>query len=278
MPEVCRSFRSSGLGRVNGHSGAPSRTDQSDRAPATLACLGSVLLAFVILLSAACKSRHTAAAPAVPRPDPAQGTWVDLRPQMELRVENAYYKEGALKRGLAGFLGTEIARYQVRRAGLRLMAVEAVLTQRPRDQLPVQQLLPTSKMRYRYYRFFYAVVFSKRREEGGAVLLGARSTDELGRLGARLLSDPESICTNQSNQCTVFPPACTVALEIEIVVNGAPRTVSWGSLLATLEPKPEHFELLRRSASGLDTPLEIDFNDPRALRTPLMPGDQINWK
>ena len=95
---------------------------------------------------------------------------------MELRIENAYYREGAVKHGIVGFLGTEITRYQVRPRGLGLIAVEATLPQRPRDQPPVQQLLRTSHMHYRYYRFFYAVVFSKRRETGGAVLLGAESS------------------------------------------------------------------------------------------------------
>jgi hypothetical protein len=36
---------------------------------------------------------------------------MELRPQMELRIENAYYRKGMPKRGLDGFLGTEIARY-----------------------------------------------------------------------------------------------------------------------------------------------------------------------
>jgi len=197
---------------------------------------------------------------------------------MELRFENAYYKEGAVKRGLTGFLGTEIARYQVRSRRLRLMAVESVLPQRPRDQPPVQQLLPVSEMRHRFYRFFYAVVFSKRREEGGAVLLGGRSADELDRLGARLLSEPDSICNAQSSHCTVFPAACTVSVEIEIVVNGAPRTVPWGSLLASIGPKAEHFELLRRSVGGPPAPVTIDLNDPKTLRLPLMPGDQLRWE
>lgn len=239
---------------------------------------GISLLAFAILFSIACRSRHAAGPPPVPRPDAAQGLWVDLHPQMELRIENAYYKEGAVKRGLTGFLGTEIARYQVRSRGLRLMAVEAVLPQRPRDQLPVQQLLPVAEMRFRYYRFFYAVVFSKRREEGGAVLLGARSADELDRLGARLISEPDSICNAESTHCTVFPAACTVSVEIEIVVNGAPRTIPWGSLLASIGPKPDHFELLRRSAGGPAAPVTIDLSDPRALRLPLMPGDQLKWE
>src|SRR5579872_1817679 len=50
-------------------------------------------------------SRYTSLAP-------RQG-WVDLRPRMELRIENAYYRAGSPKHGVTDFLGTEIARFQV---------------------------------------------------------------------------------------------------------------------------------------------------------------------
>jgi hypothetical protein len=235
-----------------------------------------ILTACAILFAAACTSRHTVGSLPVPRPEAAHGLWVDLRSQMELRIENAYYKEGAVKRGILGFLGTEIARYQVRTRGLGLIAVEATLSQRPRDQPPVQKLLRTSQMRYGYYRFFYAVVFSKRRETGGAVLLGAESSDELDRLGALLLTEPDVICNGQSRHCTVFPEACKVSVEIEIVVNGEPRTVLWGSLLTSVGSGAHHFELLGRSAGGV-TPVQVDLSDPNALRTPLLPGDQVKW-
>src|ERR1019366_6164180 len=113
---------------------------------------------------------------AAPGANGAPAEWVDLRPQMKLRIENAYYREGAPKHGLQGFLGTEIARYQVRpERGLRLVSVESVLAQRPRDQPPVQALMRVVQMRYRYNRFFYAIVFSQKKETSGAVLLGARS-------------------------------------------------------------------------------------------------------
>ena len=39
--------------------------------------------------------------------------WMDLRPDMELRIEDAYYEPGASRRGLTGFLGTEVAQYKV---------------------------------------------------------------------------------------------------------------------------------------------------------------------
>jgi hypothetical protein len=38
--------------------------------------------------------------------------WMELRPGMELRIENAYYQPGMPRSGLNGFLGTEIAQYK----------------------------------------------------------------------------------------------------------------------------------------------------------------------
>src|SRR6266481_7074065 len=68
--------------------------------------------------------------------------WVELRPEIELRVENAYFREGAPKHGLANFLGTEIARYRVLPTGtLERVSVKSSVTQRPADQPAVQQLL-----------------------------------------------------------------------------------------------------------------------------------------
>ena len=208
---------------------------------------------------------------------PGQG-WLDLRPQMELRIENAYYREGAPKHGLAGFLGTEIARYKVQpKGGLRLISLQSGVAQRPGDQPPVQELIRASQSHHRYYRFFFAIVFRQKGESRGSVLLGAASIAELDRLAAQLLTQPESICDGRSVHCTVFPEACSVAAEIEIVVNGAPRNVAWGSLLASVAARPRHIELLRIH-SGRLTPVEIDPSDSNALRLPLLPGDQITWE
>ncbi len=60
---------------------------------------------------------------------------MDLRPGMELSIENAYYADGMPKRGLNGFLGTEVARYEVRPRGLRLLSVQP-MKNRPADQVP----------------------------------------------------------------------------------------------------------------------------------------------
>ena len=238
----------------------------------------TLLVGLVLLFSVSCTVKHTAESFRAPRAKPVQDAWVELLPGMELRIENAYYREGTTRRGLANFLGTAIARFQVRpKGGLRLLSVQSSVNRRPADEPPVQQLIPTSQRRYLHYGFFFAVVFRQKGGTQGSVLLGAGSTDELDRLATQLLRDPESICGGKSIHCTVFPETCTVSLDLEVVVNGAPRTVLWGSSVASVAPRARQIELLR-SDGGRPTQLQIDPNNPNALRLALKPGDRINWE
>jgi hypothetical protein len=203
--------------------------------------------------------------------------WVELRPLVALRVENAYFREGAPKHGLANFLGTEVARYQVLATGmLEQISIESRVAQRPSDQPPVQQLVTEPQRAYLKHRFFYQVLLSKKSNIRSAVLLGAQSTDELDRLTKALLTQPDSVCGGASTHCTVFPEACTASLEIEIVVNGTSRTVLWGSTLAEFAEGHRHVALFRRYRGGL-APVEVDIRDREALRVPLLPGDVVKW-
>ena len=104
-----------------------------------------------------------------------------LHPNTELHIENAYYREGAPKHGIANFIGTEQAVYQVRPRSLRLISVDSGLEDRPGDQLPIQQLIGPSRLHYRYYRYFFQIVFRQKAGVRGAVLLGANSIEELDR-------------------------------------------------------------------------------------------------
>lgn len=235
----------------------------------------AVAMLFLVwfLFSASC-ARRQGARITPPRANAAQSGWVDLRPQMELRIQNAYYRDGFPKHGIDGYLGTETAHFQVRARGFRLLAVENLLKPHPREQPPVQELIPESQRRYANYRYFYAVVFNHRGNIRGSVLLGGASRDELDRLGATLFSDPDSICTGSLSHCAIFPEMCTVSVDIEIMVNGVQRTVSSGSVLASVAPGAHHIEVWRRKQGGGAGSTKID---PVELRSPLMPGDRITW-
>src|SRR5258708_20487502 len=255
-----------------------------------------VLLAFVFMLLPSCATRRAATAfrvlPAKPdyllrSPDTKDAPfpevlgrytnvgldWVELRQQIELRVENAFFREGAPKRGLANFLGTEIVRYRMLPAGmLEQLSVESHLPERPADQPPIQQLLSEYQRRYLHHRLFYQVLVNKKSDVRSAVLLSAASMDELDRLTKQLLAEPDSVCDGVSTNCTAFPEACTASLEIGIVVNGAPRTVLWGSVLGGVTENHGRVELFRPYLGRL-TPVEINPRDPEALRVPLLPGE-----
>jgi hypothetical protein len=198
-----------------------------------------------------------------------------LHPNTELHIENAYYREGAPKHGIANYIGTEQAVYQVRRRNLHLISMQSGLEQP--DQPAVQELIGASQLHYRYYRYFFQIVFRRMSDARGAALVGADSMDELDRLASRLMTDPDAVCSGASPHCAVFPEACTVALEIEIVVNGAARSVAWGSLLDSVAMHPRTLRLLRLH-DGRPTPVEVNAGDPNALRLPLLPGDRIEWQ
>lgn len=204
------------------------------------------------------------------------GGWMDLRPGMELRIENAYYQPGMRKRGLNGFLGTEIARYKVASQGnLRLLSTQS-MKDRPNDQPPVQQLIGNAQAHFRHHRFYYAILFKRNGNARGSVLLGAQDENQIDRLATQLLADPDSVCNDRSRNCTVFPEACSVSIEMEIFVNGTSRDVIWNSMLANIAPHPKNIELLRLY-NGRLTPVQLDPYDPKALRLPLLPGDHVSW-
>jgi hypothetical protein len=206
---------------------------------------------------------------------PPQG-WL-LHSYMELRVENAYYREGAPKRGIDGFLGTQTAVYRVSGRGLQVISVRSEVARRPADQLPVQDLVGPEQRRYRYYRYFFQIVFRQKADTRGAVLLGADSVDELNRLASALLKDPDAVCGGASKNCAAFPEACTVALQMEVSVNGVRSVVGWGNTLGSVAVHPRTLKLSRIDNGAL-TPVEVDVSDPNALRLPLLPGDRIVWE
>lgn len=204
--------------------------------------------------------------------------WVELRPDMRLRMEMAYFRDGAAKHTLQNYVGTEAVRYEVRpNGGLRQLAVEAGLPQRPAGQPPVQDLISEAQRRFAHHRYFYQVTFKRQGSTSTSILLGAGSKNELEQLTSQLTRDPSTVCTPDSARCTIFPETCTVALEMELLVNGQPRYLTWGTSLYSLAPKPASVELLRAYRGKL-VPVHIDAADPQALRLPLLPRDRITWK
>ncbi len=193
--------------------------------------------------------------------------WIDLRPLMELRIENAYYRPGSSRRGLEGYLGTEVARYRIGADGLQLISVQP-MRNRPPNDTPVQDLISPGMMHARHYRLYFEA-FNPANNTRVSVLFAANSQEELNRAG--------SICIPGSPRCTAFPEACSVSVEMKIVVNGKPDTLVWGSVLANIVGEHPHRLELKREYAGRLTPVRINIQDAAALRLPLLPGDRITW-
>ncbi len=200
---------------------------------------------------------------------------IDLRPLMELRIENAYYEKGASRRGLQGFLGTELAQYEIEANGLKLLSFRP-MQNRPDDEPAVQNLIREPMMKYRFYRFYFELVFAASGNSHGSALLGANSLDELNGLSSQI-TNAEAVCNSRSVHCTVFPEACSVSVEMRIVANGKPQTAVWGSLLQSVAEHPSRLEV-KRLYGGKLLPVHLDAHDPAALRLAFLPGDEISWR
>jgi hypothetical protein len=146
---------------------------------------------------------------------------------------------------------------------------------RPSEQPPVQELIRPVQMHNYHYRFYYEILFRSGKTRG-SVLLSAKTKNGIDRISTQLLSDPDSVCGAQSKQCTVFPEACSVSVEIGIVVNGTPKSVIWGSLLSNVVEHPHALEL-SRLYNGRPVVVKFDVHDEGAFRLPLLPGDHVTW-
>lgn len=205
----------------------------------------------------------------------AGGNGMELRPEMELRIENAYYKPGMPRRGLAGFLGTGVARYKVTGRGLKLLSIQP-MKNRPANDARVDQLIPAAQQRHSHLRFYYEIFFRQSHEARGSALVSADTQQELDGLTAKLAQDPDSVCGPAAQNCTVFPEACSVSIEMEIFVNGAPTDVLWGTTVGSVAEHPRSLAM-QRLYKGRLMPVTIDSSDAKALRMPLLPGDRVKW-
>ena len=205
------------------------------------------------------------------------GPSIDLRPQMQIRVENAYYEKGASRKGLKGYLGTEIARYEVGASGLLLLSV-VPMSGRPEGDRPVQDLISTAQLKFHFYRLYFEILFNRKTDSHGSVLLGAQKLADLDHLSADLAADPEAACRKSTERCTVFPEACSVSVEMKIVVNARAQTITWGSLLSSIVTAPPKQLRMQRLSGRRLVGVKLDLRDQNQLRLPLLPDDHIEWK
>lgn len=207
--------------------------------------------------------------------DISQGQ-ADLKKGMVLKIENAYFKPGAVKRGLANYLGLERVQFRVEQNGSLKRFESETLANRPTDQAAIDSYLPTSRQRQRFQRLVLQVTMNLKSGAATAILLSSKSKRQIDALTKSLILDPASVCGGRSANCTVFPESGSVSLGMDIVVNGKVTFVAWSSTVASVVGRQKEF-LLFRLHRGRAVPVAIDANDPEALKLPLLPGDVVSW-
>ncbi len=201
---------------------------------------------------------------------------VDLKPQMMFKLENAYFKSGQEKRGLANYLGLESIEFRVAQNGQLQRLEHRVLAKRPNVDPAIDSYLKGPQQRLRFHRLLLQVTMNRKTGEANAVLLSAASAKKLDALKEKLEIDVAIVCSARALNCTVFPSTGSVSLGFEVLVNGKSSFVAWGTTVGAAVGKHSPFSLERIYRKRL-APVEIDGNDPAALRLPLLPGDSVKW-
>ena len=201
---------------------------------------------------------------------------VDLKPRMMFKFENAYFKSGQVKSGLANYLGLESIEFRVTQNGQLQNLEHRVLAERPSVEPAIDSYLRAPQQRLRFHCLMLQVTMNRKTGEANAVLLSGSSKKKLDALKERLLVDATSVCSAEARNCTVFPATGSVSLGFEVLVNGKATFIAWGTTVGAAVGKHSPFSLQRLYRKRL-APVEIDGNDPAALRLPLLPGDSLNW-
>ena len=230
-----------------------------------------VLLSVVVLCLSCAKPRASAPAPVAK----SATDYLDIRPGIRLSVEKAYYAEGSKAKGLDGFLGTQVAAFGLApNLSLRLLSLDSKPFQGAAvPKITADQLVPSHMRNERAFRFFYAVTFARSGRPSASVLLAGKSLRQIEELTAQLRANPDQVCSTQARQCAVFPEGSTVSIMMEIVVNGAPKVVIWGSALGSATGGKPATSLERNISGSFETVRLVG----DGLRTPLLPGDRVTF-
>ena len=94
---------------------------------------------------------------------------------------------------------------------------------------------------------------------------------EIEELSAQLKSGAGRVCGPQSVRCTVFPEGSTVSISMEIVVNGVPKVVLWGSMAGSVTGG--------RPVSSLETEGRGAFSERARWKcgNAFLPGDRVSF-
>ena len=224
---------------------------------------------------------------------------MDLRPGLRLEVERAYYRDtdvNAAAKSLANYVGTSTATYDIlekqgRSIRFHLTGVEykpQELAKRHDRGIPDFTLARLAGAAP-FYRLLLASDFVPERIKRSALLIGSTSLDRVNTvtkqfqarhgLGcADLTQGPDTLCVEFDGEVTVSP-------QVQVMVNGQTRFVSWGSNLKAVmgEQSAEQIAAamktlrVERLFDSRFSEIQFPRDDGGILELTLVGGDRVSW-
>lgn len=205
----------------------------------------------------------------------ANDGWIDLTPGLTLQVSRVYFQPAESRR-IQDYLGEEILRLEAQGGSLRTIDFRP-LPARPNGQPSVEATIPPPHRTARFHRLFFQVALDSTSGPARAVLLSAESQSAIGTFSHRLLRGTGCSATTEPEvHCLVIPEGTTASVLCNVVVNGKPLTVPWGTTVLGVVSSARPVRLSRQFRNRM-APVQLDSTDQDALRLPLLPGDVLEY-
>lgn len=224
---------------------------------------------------------------------------MDLRPGLRLEVERAYYRDtdvNAAAKSLANYVGTSTATYDIlekqgRSIRFHLNGIEhkpQELAKRHDGGIPDFTLAHLAGAAP-FYRLLLASDFIPERIKRSALLIGSTSVDRINAVTSQFQTHHGLGCADlvQGTDvlCVEFDGEVTVSPQVQVMVNGQTRFVSWGSNIKRLFSEQSAEQIAAAMKTLRVERLfdlhysEIQFarDDEGILDLALVGGDRVSW-
>jgi hypothetical protein len=213
---------------------------------------------------------------------------VNLRPNLRLKVERAYFRSGEGGDSVKNYLGVSNVQFDVTsdtEDTVRFQQLHAIqyspdsLSQTDHEgsrDLAILNLKPL-----KHYRVLFYTHQVPTDRNFSAALIGANETATLDSFERAMRADPDAACTSPNHdgvECFEFRGFVTVSVQIPIDLNGKPQFIDWGTKVKAVVPvKAQKSFKIQRQFAGSYYDLKFRPGDDSILDLTLVGGDRLTW-
>jgi hypothetical protein len=213
---------------------------------------------------------------------------VNLKPNLRLKVERAYFRSGEGEDSVKNYLGVSDLLFDVNSdadGALRFHQVRPIqyspdsLAQT--DQEGSRDLAILNLKSQKHYRVLFYTHQVPTDQNFSAAIVGANDTARLDSFEQTMRADPNASCSSSAHDdvaCFEFRGFVTVSIQIPIDLNGKPQFVDWATKVKGVVPTKSRksLKIQRRFA---DSYYDLKFNraDDAILDLTLVGADRLTW-